>query len=820
MPLERLTPDLVREIAAEYPTLSNLNLSRNEIRAIDCDVSALAYVSRLNLSHNQLTCLPPTLPRQLPQLAHLLLAHNRIQSLEWLQSATKLTKLDLAYNDLQHIDQLDALRGLPLLTHLTLEGNFRLDESPKYRVAVATKLPQLTTLDDTPLTDEEKDAGRQAREPAEAPSYRPTLRQPEPTSLTSPNVKPVPLAIKPSNETIALLEDRVSALQEVLRLQESHVVATTTGPASAPTYERLLTQWRTKVFELLVAAKRSEALQYTVQQRVSSQHLSIESQLAHTTQQNQALEQRLVDARAAIKLHELQTSQLRQEKALTEAKLAKTVSRLQDERAHLRATSHAVLALHQDDGLVTQLEHAFTRLHEFNERLERLLRTVELALVALQRQYVRLRNQQAAIEADKRVWIKRLQKRPRAATDELTLQPVRLRNSMEEVLRAAFRRLDPYDTGLVHAAKYLQTIKRDVCVRNTVGGPAVLAQLTEQMETALVKLYPTSHATVHWTWGEFLLVFLPDLSDAPAPLPNVAMVDDVPVAFDETSHDDVVRKPTVDFSAWPRDALEAHARQLENERAFLVARLQEDARELQGRVVKVQCQWQAKTDDLARALAALKTTMQESETTRVFRETELAQVKAELAQLHATHADQVRELEAQCSNQRIEWDRRVAEKDALLRKMQSDHLLEIQDRLDQVRTMQKDNTKQELHIRQLERQWARAQDQAEANESAKVESLTRKLEKREAELMKVRRERNALLATLRDQEKKPRPRSIEIEPATPRTNSASERLQPQPPQEMVADAPIASRLEALSSMAKSWLTSDDDDDAIFSGPEV
>ncbi|KDO30764.1 hypothetical protein SPRG_04665 [Saprolegnia parasitica CBS 223.65] len=777
MPLERLTPDLVREIAAEYPTLSNLNLSRNEIRAIDCDVSALAYVSRLNLSHNQLT-----------------------QSLEWLRSATALSKLDLAYNDLQHMDQLDALRGLPLLTHLTLEGNFRLDESPNYRVAVATKLPQVTTLDDTPLTAAEKEAAREAREPASVPNQ---------------SVKT--LTVEPFNETIALLQDRVSALQEVLRLQESHVVAA--GPGSAPTYERLLTQWRTKVFELLVAAKRSEALQYTVQQRASSQHLSIESQLAHTTQQNQALEQRLLDARAAIKLHELQTSQLRQEKALTEAKLAKTVTRLQDERAHLRATSHAVLALHQDDGLVKQLEHAFTRLHEYNQRLERLLRTVELASVALQRQYVRLRNQQAAIEADKRVWIKRLQKRPRAADDEPRMQSVRLRNGMEEVLRAAFRRLDPYDTGLVHAAKYLQTIKRDVCVRNTVGGPAVLAQLTQQMETTLRSLYPTSHATVHWTWGEFLLVFLPDLSDAPVPMADVVTVDDVPVSFDETSHDDVIRRPTVDFGVWPRDALEAHARQLEHERAFLVARLQEDARELQGRVVKVQCQWQAKTDDLARALAALKTTMQESETTRVFRETELAQVKAELSQLQTAHADQVRELEAQCSNQRIEWDRRVAEKDALLRKTQSDHLLEMEDLLDQVRTLQKDNAKQELHIRQLERQWARAQDQAEANESAKVESLTRKLEKRDAELMKVRRERNALLATLRDQEKKPRPRSVEIEPPTSRTDSGSERPQPRPPQEAMADAPIATRLEALSSMAKSWLTNDEDD-AIFSGPEV
>jgi hypothetical protein len=76
MPLERLTQALVDEIAREYPVLSNLNLSKNAMRVIDCDLSCLPYVRRLNLSHNQLTALPPTLATQLPQLDELLLSHN------------------------------------------------------------------------------------------------------------------------------------------------------------------------------------------------------------------------------------------------------------------------------------------------------------------------------------------------------------------------------------------------------------------------------------------------------------------------------------------------------------------------------------------------------------------------------------------------------------------------------------------------------------------------------------------------------------------------------------------------------------------------
>ncbi|OQR92533.1 hypothetical protein ACHHYP_03532 [Achlya hypogyna] len=148
MPLERLTEELVREIAAEYPALSNLNLSKNEIRTIDCDLSALPHVSRLNLSHNHLSTLPSTLHRQLPELRQLLVAHNRFVSLESFRALHSLTKLDVGYNLLQHFDQLDVLASLPSLTHLILEGNVRLDEDPQYRVAVAAKLPRLCILDD------------------------------------------------------------------------------------------------------------------------------------------------------------------------------------------------------------------------------------------------------------------------------------------------------------------------------------------------------------------------------------------------------------------------------------------------------------------------------------------------------------------------------------------------------------------------------------------------------------------------------------------------------------------------------------------------
>ncbi|OQR92541.1 hypothetical protein ACHHYP_03533 [Achlya hypogyna] len=523
--------------------------------------------------------------------------------------------------------------------------------------------------------------------------------------------------------------------------------------------------------------KRLEAQKHSAQHQQTSEHQRVEvrcfrrrhrlnerqTQLRTATQQQQALEQRLVDARAALKLHELQAHTLSTEKAATEAKLARTVARLQDARQHAAATAQAVLALHQvpaysvpaptaaqGDAFGAPLDAAMTRLAQFCRRLQQLQDTVALAAVDVRRSQVRLRNQHAALEADKRVWVKRLQKRPREASAKPS-RGVRLQEGVEAVLRAAFRRLDPYETGLVLATRFVKALERDVCVRNAVGGPAALEQLVRQIDESLRELYPAQWATVHWTWGEFLLVFLPDLSETTAVPPVPTDATDVPVAFDCDASSVAARAPAVDLSSWPREALEAHIRQLQRDRAFLVARVQEDAQELQARVVKVQCQWQAKTDDLTHALAALKDAARDHDTARVFQTNELAHLKEELAKLKTQHATALQAAEDAAAAHRQELERRLSEKDAQLRGLHNDHVVEVQDLLEQVRAVQNANAKQELHIRQLERQWARAQETADVAESAKVESLTRKLEKRDTELMKVRRERNALLAALRDQ---------------------------------------------------------------------
>ncbi|RHY80648.1 hypothetical protein DYB31_003608 [Aphanomyces astaci] len=290
MPLERLTDDLVVEIAREFPTLSNLNLSKNAIREIDCDFSLLRHVNRLNLSHNQLDDLPATLHAHLPQLTQLLLAHNKFTSLQSLQSLKTITHLDLSANAIDHLDQLDYLKDLPLLSDLSLH-------SVDQYIALTTD-PQL-------------------------------------------------------------MQHRIHALQEILTLQEtelSHAVVSATArkqlshvtPDPPSMYQKLLAKWRTKVFEMVVAAKCQDMASHELgQQAARSVHI-METRVADHVRHIQSLTQRLADADAAARLLHLQLDQLHADRTTLQSKCQRHVATVESERQRMREMAHHVIASVQD----------------------------------------------------------------------------------------------------------------------------------------------------------------------------------------------------------------------------------------------------------------------------------------------------------------------------------------------------------------------------------------------------------------------------------------------------------------------------------------
>ncbi|KAF0691990.1 Aste57867_16896 [Aphanomyces stellatus] len=847
MPLERLSHELIAEIAREFPTLSNLNLSKNAIREMECDLSMLPYVSRLNLSHNQLSTLPQSLHAHLPQLTQLLLAHNRFTTLESLQTLSTLTVLDLASNDIAHIDQLDYLQSLPLLTDLQIQGNPKLDALAKSRLHVLARLPRLQVLDQIDVTPQEREAARRLLPANPLPVVPPFA-----TLIPNPLVDrplvalPTPPVLSPppppsSSKQIDLMQNRITALQELIALQEAAISTAAASPtdADATVYHKLLATWRAKVYDLLLALQ-THAL--SAKANVHEAHratAAVEQQVAERTRREASLAQRLADADAARQLLQLQLDQVEGEKAALAVKCSRQASGLETERSHTRTMAHHVIALVQDDAAVAKLQHMYARVSHHDQRLQRHAQQLETLVVSLARKEARLRNQEAALEGERRVWIKRLQSSGGSPEKKPIKSTIKLKPETESVLRAVFQRLDPYHTGMVESARWLQALQKDWTVRQamgTAGQEKLIAAIAQNELFAKAK---------HVTWGEFVLLFLPDLSPpSPTTTLDVSCQDNgVPTPFELDERTKPTKKGGTDkaYNEWSRDQLEDHVRHLEQERTMLLARLREDARDLQARVRRVHQAWETKCDGHVQSLAALQETTRDQDlrltmqrNAQTYLESQVAELRAQSAQKETEWSAQVQQLQSQVANSARDHGRAVVE-------LQEEHVAAVQELELQVRQAQKNQLKQDVYIRQLERQVKRLQDAAADEEKEVHESLTRQLERRDMEIAKLNRERNALLSTVREQEKKPRPLMVDqgtctdrveqhvvvdVPPPQPSTpfppqTKTIPKLTPVPrirdPVPQVA-ATLDHRLAALSSQASRWLSDDewcssDDDDA-------
>ncbi|RHY83249.1 hypothetical protein DYB35_000913 [Aphanomyces astaci] len=361
----------------------------------------------------------------------------------------------------------------------------------------------------------------------------------------------------------------------------------------------------------------------------------------------------------------------------------------------------------------------YTRLTDHEQRLRRQVQHAETLVVCLARKEARLRNQEAAWEGERRVWIKRLQGANVADTNASTttsstttgkpattlhnLPPTKAKSSFklkpesEHVLRAVFHRVDPYQTGLAPTKRFIAALQKDWTVRQELGAAGVDKLM------AVMSHSPLFGVTKHVTWGEFVLLFLPDLSPLPKDAPVVDNVpetsDGVPVPFEEGSK---VTKPAptlpLNLDEWTRDQLECHVVHLEQERVRLVRRVKDTIR------------------DLERTLA-----LQTNAHAHV--ETQLAEVRAQSATTDSAWRTQVRELELKLDSVSREHDKAMA-------RLEEAHTMSLQDAALQVRQAQKDHAKQDVYIRQLERQLKRLQDSAVAQEKDELQALARQLEKR------------------------------------------------------------------------------------------
>lgn len=279
------------------------------------------------------------------------------------------------------------------------------------------------------------------------------------------------------------------------------------------------------------------------------------------------------------------------------------------------------------------------RLEAFEKRLQFQCERVRTASSLLAHREARLRNSEAAIDAERRIWSHRLaqmrsSRTASAAGDDARLSTSRvgvhkfLRSATETALRALFHRLDPYDTGLVKTRAFLDALRDDVGVMDAVGSDAKLATLVAHVDAGvrLHSMYGTVAGSV--TWGELLLLFMPENSGGdvnnepndnetttgksfsthllahsgagklPPPFPcDTVSVGAVaaPTPTGSTSHRRLERKA---LNAMSRDELVQRVVYLQDDCSQLQRRVIDDARELQRRVTGVRSEWRDKTEQL------------------------------------------------------------------------------------------------------------------------------------------------------------------------------------------------------------------------------
>lgn len=294
--------------------------------------------------------------------------------------------------------------------------------------------------------------------------------------------------------------------------------------------------------------------------------------------------------------------------------------------------------------MVEKMEHLYAmarRLEAFERRVHFLCDRVQTASRLVAHREARLRNSEAAIAAERRIWSHRLeQMNGEHALEECQMHDVGLsvlgttggsrlsrsgigtrkllRSTTETALRALFHRLDPYDTGLVKARTYLEALHADVGVFDAVGGDAKHKKLVEHFEAAvrLRSIYGTIAGNL--TWGELLLFFMPEGSgDARTKNEEIndgtmqGQVDALPPPFErDTKAASTTAAPGAStipsrrrlerraLDSMSRDELVQRVLYLQDDCSQLKRRVLEDARELRRRVAGVRSEWKEKTEQL------------------------------------------------------------------------------------------------------------------------------------------------------------------------------------------------------------------------------
>ncbi|CAM9496460.1 unnamed protein product [Chrysoparadoxa australica] len=594
----------------------------------------------------------------------------------------------------------------------------------------------------------------------------------------------------------------------------------------------------------MVQAKTTSAA-HSVESATMKAKLEEEKRLKKEVEARLAQQDKMVEAgRAEVDLLQRRLKSAGNELALEKTKRGEVEAKAAGQGAALRGlanmvqgfVSHAERGYHEK---VSTLSNAMASLDGLNARLQQAAGRLQVAKVALRENEVRLRNSAAAVAADRRVWECERQSRELAALADagaLVERPAApnavrmkrgagrllqgLRPEAEATIRGVFAHLDSDGRGAVDGARLVELLRADRGVSGvmgaTVGGERWAAALAA-LEQQLKEIGTRGRGDV--TWGEFLLLCMPspaggnsvevkhpkavqlaERCEAESGLALVQMV--VPEGLHDLGQ--------VRLQGLSVQQLRQAVSRLCRERAYLMDRLRQGFTESLARAESVHKQYQFELQALENAAAALRE--------------ELDEAHEEAKGLVGKLDESEQELEAARERSRRSqdsWERRLgaaerARGDEVCRLNQAaaqatQEAKDSYSRLSAEHTLlKKDHAKAQVKQRGLERELSRVKDTLEGQAAAEREVLQQQLEVTQDQLGRAKRERNALLVAMREQQKRGRhPAQGQEQPELPEKEKAHREALPTPP---VLSPAIASRIQSLAELTSSLLQHDYDSD--------
>lgn len=529
-------------------------------------------------------------------------------------------------------------------------------------------------------------------------------------------------ALDSSQQQQLLLQSRVEALERILALHDSAMeneLARVAGAAklSLPTgsgiggsrqrtaqlYVKMLSMWREKTVALMVQLQCKELARSEASSRLSERLEELEEARSQLQSRCDVWEQRVKDTEAQRDLHLSRVAETEKRCEAASAKAVAAVRTMAMERERLQHTAElvaaftavrrllqvgrfvrkvcthklmrsvALCALPKSDGVVSQkmseLLSGLKRVDALKRRLERMRDRLGTAALLAAHREARLRNTEAAMEAERRMLVHRVQKLQEAsaslpaedhgdrsnkdaasdskgasngaASRRLGRHRKLLRPATEAALRALFHRLDVYETGLVRSAALLDALRVDESVKRALGDDDGVTSLVAHVELALERQQQASTLdgmlvvprgpAGKITWGEFLLLFLPDTPSesiigngdqqdgrglggdaigslalpcglcASTRLRHGVGVPEYDPEGAADPQDATAKQQGGDqrHQQWSRRELIAELVELRKDRDALRRRVLADAHDLQSRAAKIRNEWTRKTEQLA-----------------------------------------------------------------------------------------------------------------------------------------------------------------------------------------------------------------------------